>query len=404
MAYLEKRNQIYRIVFRLDGKRFSRSLETKNETSANLALAKLNDGLHRLKLGLLQIEAGDDAMTVLLSSGTVRTQPTVQRSLQLGHLLDEYFSAIPKGSLEENSLGMLGTHIKNFKRHLGSRLSTQRVNLAKLQEFVNARSKDPGIRGGNVSPVTIRKEITTLHAAWTWAIESGSISITLPRKALLRYPKQKQKPPFKTWDEIVRLIERGSISESKQREHWDCLFLNEKETFELLLDIGKQKAPLCIQTMVTAAAYLGARRSELLRSRIEDVDLELNKFTIREKKRVRSQHSTRAVPICAALRKSLVKWMANHPGGEHTFSIDANPITRNQAHDYFTRALKNTKWRVVRGWHCLRHSFISNCAAKNLDQRIIDDWTGHQTAEMRERYRHLFPNIQQAAIESVFNS
>ena len=38
----------------------------------------------------------------------------------------------------------------------------------------------------------------------------------------------------------------------------------------------------------------------------------------------------------------------------------------------------------------------------NIDQRIIDEWTGHQTEEMRKRYRHLFPHQQQTAIRLVF--
>jgi hypothetical protein len=32
----------------------------------------------------------------------------------------------------------------------------------------------------------------------------------------------------------------------------------------------------------------------------------------------------------------------------------------------------------------------------------IDAWMGHQTEEMRKRYRHLFPDQQQAALASVF--
>ena len=33
---------------------------------------------------------------------------------------------------------------------------------------------------------------------------------------------------------------------------------------------------------------------------------------------------------------------------------------------------------------------------------IIDDFVGHQTDQQRVRYRHLFPNVTQAAIDGVF--
>jgi integrase len=43
----------------------------------------------------------------------------------------------------------------------------------------------------------------------------------------------------------------------------------------------------------------------------------------------------------------------------------------------------------VRGWHVLRHSFVSLCANRGVDQRLIDEWVGHATEDMRRRYRHL---------------
>ncbi len=36
------------------------------------------------------------------------------------------------------------------------------------------------------------------------------------------------------------------------------------------------------------------------------------------------------------------------------------------------------------------------------DQRIIDEFVGHQTDEQRRRYRHLIPDIKQKAITGVF--
>jgi hypothetical protein len=56
----------------------------------------------------------------------------------------------------------------------------------------------------------------------------------------------------------------------------------------------------------------------------------------------------------------------------------------------------------LRGWHALRHSFCSNCAAAGVDQRLIDAWVGHTTEGMRRRYRHLLPNQERQAIQTVF--
>jgi integrase len=78
------------------------------------------------------------------------------------------------------------------------------------------------------------------------------------------------------------------------------------------------------------------------------------------------------------------------------------PITRDEAHDHFKRTLADGKWRVLRGWHVLRHSFVSACASRGIDQRLIDGWVGHTTEEMRRRYRHLYPSTQAEAIKQVF--
>jgi hypothetical protein len=41
-------------------------------------------------------------------------------------------------------------------------------------------------------------------------------------------------------------------------------------------------------------------------------------------------------------------------------------------------------------------------AAAGVDQRIIDEWMGHQTEEMRCRYRHLLPETKKTAIAKLF--
>jgi integrase len=52
--------------------------------------------------------------------------------------------------------------------------------------------------------------------------------------------------------------------------------------------------------------------------------------------------------------------------------------------------------------HCLRHSFIFTCASNGIDERLIDEWSGHSTEEQRRRCCHLNPNIQADALPSVF--
>ena len=202
--------------------------------------------------------------------------------------------------------------------------------------------------------------------------------------------------------------------DAKQTELWDCLFLTLPEIASLLALIRENAQHGFLYPMACFAAHTRARRSEMLRSQRSDIDLDIGTATIREKKRVKGRSTTRTVPLSPFLNRVLAGWFGVHPGGPHTFSqpmhvhrsrtVREKPlaITRNEAHDHLKRTLAGTEWDVVRGWHLLRHSFISNCAARGVDQRLIDAWVGHTSEEVRRRYRHLLPDQSSLAIRSVF--
>jgi integrase len=166
--------------------------------------------------------------------------------------------------------------------------------------------------------------------------------------------------------------------------------------------------------MFCFAAHTGARRCEMLRAHISDVDLEAETVSINERKRARSKRTCRRVALTPFLAGVLKDWIAAHPGGQHLFCHELRvfrsktkrtgygPLTRDEAGDHFKRTLAGSKWDKLRGWHVLRHSFASNLAAKGVDQRVIDEWMGHQTDEMRKRYRHLLPDQQRQALRLVF--
>ena len=359
--------------------------------------------LRRVDLGTLTIPIDADVPTVLLSSGK-SVQRTKIEIVRLRDILDGYLESIPERAIEKNTRSMLGTHIGHLKRLIGEAFKASDMKLETMQDYVNKRGEEPGIRGRKLSPTTIKKELVTLKAAWEWATESGLPIPSLPHKRKLRFAKTEEKPPFKTWSEIERIVSRGNLSESAAQDYWDCVYLSSDLIADLLTDVDSFDRQPFIYPMFATAAYTGARRSELLRSQVEDIDLESKQIVLREKKRIRGRRSTRSVPITDGLSRILTDWFNRHPGGPSTFTTDGTPLSVNQAHNHFIDTLEESKWYVLRGWHVLRHSFISNCASAGVDQRMIDDWVGHQTDEMRRRYRHLFPTKQREALSSVFRA
>ncbi len=411
MASLEQQVQggNYRVVFWLGGRKFSRTLKTSDEQAANAAVLRIEENIRLLERGRLEIPADADVATFLLSDGKLDKKPAIPVVLRLSDLIDAYRKHLPKDSLESNTLCTMDIHLKHLQRILTPKLIVNSVNQAHLQKYVEKRSSEKGRRARCVSAITIKKELATLRAIWNWGRRNGDVLTVLPLRDL-KYPKTTEKAAFQTFHEIEAQLARGGLSSSEQEELWDCLFLTVAELKEVMKFVRRTAVHEYLYPMLVFATQTGARRSEMLRARVTDIDLLTNSVVLRERKRVRGQRTTRRVPLSTENRAVLETWLKRHPGGQSLFCRHVNgsetegqSLTVDDAHRDLKSALSGSKWSKIRGFHVFRHSFASNCASKAVDQRMIDGWMGHQTEEMRKRYRHLIPTEQLHAINSVFN-
>jgi integrase len=403
MAWLTKRGRIFHVEFKHGDRHFARSLKTGDQRRADSLRARLEDNLLEVERGRLQIPIGSDPVTFLLSDGRVEKRMLVARELTLAEYFERYQKEIPAGNKEPNTRRTEDTHIAHLRRLIGDKSFVRGVTLETLQQYVNARAQEIGWHKRPVSHVTIRKEIGTFATIWNrWAYPLGLVNGPAPTKNLL-FQKTKTKAPFQTLQQIQRQLERGQLSEAQHRELWDSVYLTLSEIQELL-DFVQNDRHRFVYPMFVMAAHTGARRSEILRSQVEDFDFVGRMVRIREKKRDRSKLLTyRHVPMSNLLADVMMGWFAVHPGGQFTICQQADvSLSMQTGNHYFDWTLEGTKWEKLTGWHVFRHSFASNCAAKGVDQRMIDEWMGHQTEEMRRRYRHLFPHHQQAAMKLVF--
>ena len=134
MASLELRSEGgYRIVFRVNGKKYGKSIETKCEHTANVALAQLELNLKRLRRGKIQLQPGDDVAAVLLSQAPRRAKrrpspkPVKRRkkakrrreSRSLHDLLHGYLDSVNRDSIEDSTCKMMEIHIRHLERILG---------------------------------------------------------------------------------------------------------------------------------------------------------------------------------------------------------------------------------------------------------------------------------------------
>ena len=313
-----------------------------------------------------------------------------------GQLFKHYLDTHANDTIELSSLLTSRTHLNQIADSLGERFRIQGMTLADLQSHVDRRRKK------GVSPVTLKKEVASFRACWNWAVDGGLIKGTFPGKGL-RYPKEEEKEPFRTFTEIQAMIASEQADDARQEALWEALYLTRPEVEELLAYAQQNGTLPWFYPMVCFAAYTGARRSEMLRALLTDVDLAGGTITIREKKRIKGKRSNRTAPITPKLAEALRQWLTVRPESQFLFCqaqqvcrskkkrVAPTAVTPDEAHDHFKRTMAGSKWQVLRGYHVLRHSFISALASEGVDQRIIDEIVGHQSEEQRKRYRHLYP-------------
>jgi integrase len=349
-------------------------------------------------------------------------------------VLRDRYLAVHADSLEKNTLYTARIHFAHLLATLGDKKLLRELVQDDLQRHVQRRS------GMGIASVTIKKEIHGFRAAWNWGKRAGLVTKEWPGKGLV-YPKTKEKPPFQTREEIERRIARGGLSEEDKAALWNSLYLTAEELKRFLDHVRQAARHPFIYPMICMAAHTGARRSELIRAEISDVDFAADQIQLREKKRVKGQVTFRRVPLTPHLRSVLESWLAQHPGGVSLFCHEAEvarsrkrslrtgfmnqktrptagierqqnirlrerpgfaPLTESEAADHFQRTVQNSEWQVVPGWHALRHTFAS-ILATNTDQKLINAWMGHQTLEQQKRYQHLFPKMQHEAIRKAFD-
>ena len=411
MASLQKfPSGTFHITIPFGGKRYKRSLKTKDRRTALAIEARVEDTIKLVEQGRIEIPDSADVPTFLLSDGKAIHQLEAPQETKLNRLFESYFDSIPTGSLEPATIEMMRMHSRHLMRHLGNRFSLRTLTQAILQSYISKRSKEPGTRGRTVQAATIKKELTTLRGLWKWAV-IGELLPNAPIPSVgLRFPISEELPPFQTFETVLEQTSSLDPESAEFKDLWATVFLNQTEIEELLSFVKKNARHAFIYPMFVFAAHTGARKSEILRSQMTDFGSGL--VSVRERKRKKGRKSTRQLPISSCLENAIKQWFKEKPNSPFTIchafksncrSQPGEPLTPSQANKHFKTTVSGSRFKNLRGWHALRHSFCSNAAAKGISQAIIDSWVGHSTPEMSRRYHHLHPNLSRDAMSSLFD-
>ena len=165
-----------------------------------------------------------------------------------------------------------------------------------------------------------------------------------------------------TREQIEKIIERGGLTEKQQGALWECLIVESNEVQEILDHVkGAAQHPF-IYPMFVFAAHTGARRSEIVRSQVDDFDFQSRTVQIREKKRDHDKSLTyRRVQMSDLLVQVMQEWFSRHPGGQFTICEPVKimrgktravgvPLIRSRCTSQSTHRTKASRWHVRLGW------------------------------------------------------
>jgi integrase len=157
--------------------------------------------------------------------------------------------------------------------------------------------------------------------------------------------------------------------------------------------------------MILIALRTGLRRGELLALRWEDIDLKAGTIHVQRNvwkdeigtpKGGRSRRvplSPEAATALKALPSRFAKGYVFGEGGERILST-------GEIQQALISASKGAGLKRV-GWHVLRHTYASQLAMSGLSLRVLQEWLGHSTIAMTERYAHLSPSHDHAAVVAL---
>jgi integrase/recombinase XerD len=181
------------------------------------------------------------------------------------------------------------------------------------------------------------------------------------------------------------------------------IFLSECEVSQLIKHISHP----VIKPLAWTMYYTGARASEALNLKLDEVDLENNLIHIVNGK----GNKDRVVPICQNLKQILNTYLSKHrfpPKNktsnrffltQKTGKVSLNYLNKN-IHDACSALGLSNKISS----HTLRHSFASNLLAKGVSLVTIQKLLGHSNLKVTSLYLHQNLNDLSQAVEKLGKS
>lgn len=152
-------------------------------------------------------------------------------------------------------------------------------------------------------------------------------------------------------------------------------------------------SPEFLKPILLTALKTGMRQGEILNLKWKDVDLDHETISVTHTK----SKKLREIPIHPELREALKRLPKR---SQYVFCNESgNRYNRHgMVRAAFDRAKKNAVLEDLT-FHALRHNFASELVAKGADLRTIQEYMGHSSLRMLQRYAHVSRGIWRSTIQ-----
>jgi integrase len=265
-------------------------------------------------------------------------------------------------------LGMWKDDKARYNKHLGPTLGSFSLSAITAQDVEKIKAE---LLNKAMAPATIRHVIGQLRRIYNfmvkWELYQGAdptIHVALPRA-------DNRRTRFLTREEAEALLA--------------CLKTRSKYVYH----------------MAMFSLYTGMRAAEIMNLRGEHVDLPGGRVRVVDTKTRKDRTVYLSGPLKTMLADLDIKpgeLVLRRPHGG-TYNRVSRVFERVVKELGFNEGITDRRNLVV--FHSLRHTFASWLVSQGQPLYTVGQLLGHSTPEMTQRYAHLIPEIQRAAVETI---
>lgn len=292
-----------------------------------------------------------------------------REDISLSEFWEREFVPRARLHLAADTLRSRGYHLRGWMKGLLDR-PLRDISAADLGEVVRA------MLDNGLSPVSIQHHLFTFSSIWNTAQSLGLVSGISP----------------------------ASKVKAPRRDSRRTRFLSEDEA-ELLLKALAVKDSANVYDMTLLSLYTGLRAMECFSLTWADINFDDGTIFVKDTKNGVDRH----VFITAEIREMLTRRrqgqvksapvFASRNGGLNPYSAVSTAFHKTVEKIGLNEGLTDRRQMVV--FHTLRHTFASWMVKRGHPLYVVGKLLGHKSTEMTQRYAHLAPEAQRAAVSRL---